>query len=254
MENIQVSIVMPVYNSAKYLSAAIESVRHQTFTFWELIIVDDHSTDNSPDIIERYAQKDVRIIPIYLPSNNGAATARNAGIACRRGRYLAFLDSDDIWSKNKLEIQLAFMKENDYIFTYTSYDLINLNGDRMNIEVTVPSRLSYNEALTKTAISTITVCLDMKQITDIRMPMLKGAEDTGTWLCLLKNIDFAYGINRNLASYRQVPTSLSHNLYERINRHWRLYRRVEGFSITKSLYLYIHYVYYVLNKRKRSRK
>ena len=254
MENIQVSIVMPVYNSDKYLPAAIESVLQQTFACWELIIVNDHSTDGSAGIMERYAQLDSRIIPIHLPCNMGAAAARNAGIVCRRGRYLAFLDSDDVWYKRKLEIQLAFMEETHCAFSYTSYDLMSESGSRMDLMVPVPPRLSYKEALTKTAISTITVCLDMNQITGIHMPPLKGAEDTGTWLSILKTIDFAYGINMVLASYRQVPTSLSHNLYERLARNWRLYRQIEGFSIAKSLFLYIRYIFYVLNKRKRSRK
>lgn len=173
MENIQVSIVMPVFNSNKYLSEAIESVLQQTFTSWELIIVDDHSTDGSINIIKKYADEDSRIIPIFLPKNVGAAAARNTGIACRRGRYLAFLDSDDIWLKQKLEIQLSFMKTNNYSFSYTSYNLINQNGKKMNREVSVPSRISYKDALTKTAISTITVCLDMEQITGISMPLLK---------------------------------------------------------------------------------
>lgn len=254
MENIQVSIVMPVFNSNKYLSEAIESVLQQTFTSWELIIVDDHSTDGSINIIKKYADEDSRIIPIFLPKNVGAAAARNTGIACRRGRYLAFLDSDDIWLKQKLEIQLSFMKTNNYSFSYTSYNLINQNGKKMNREVSVPSRISYKDALTKTAISTITVCLDMEQITGISMPLLKGAEDTGTWLSLLKHIDYAYGIDMILASYRQVPTSLSHNPYERIMRNWRLYRQIEGFSVIKSFSLYIRYALYVLSKRKRSRK
>lgn len=254
MENIQVSIVMPVFNSNKYLSEAIESVLQQTFTSWELIIVDDHSTDGSINIIKKYADEDSRIIPIFLPKNVGAAAARNTGIACRRGRYLAFLDSDDIWLKQKLEIQLGFMKTNNYSFSYTSYNLISQSGKKMNREVSVPPRISYKDALTKTAISTITVCLDMKQITSISMPLLKGAEDTGTWLSLLKHIDYAYGIDMILASYRQVPTSLSHNPYERIMRNWRLYRQIEGFSVIKSFSLYIRYAFYVLSKRKRSRK
>lgn len=254
MKNIQVSIVMPVFNSDKYLSEAIESILQQTFSDWELIIVDDHSTDSSVSIIKKYAQIDSRITPVYLSNNMGAAAARNTGIAYRRGRYLAFLDSDDIWLKHKLEIQLTFMEKNNYAFSYTSYDLISQSGKQMNIEVSVPLRLSYNDALTKTAISTITVCLDMKQITNISMPPLKGAEDTGTWLSLLKNIDYAYGIDIILASYRQVPTSLSHSPYERITRNWKLYRQIEGFSIVKSFFLYIRYVIYVLNKRKRSKK
>lgn len=164
------------------------------------------------------------------------------------------MDSDDIWLKQKLEIQLSFMKTNNYSFSYTSYNLISQSGKKMNREVSVPPRISYKDALTKTAISTITVCLDMKQITSISMPLLKGAEDTGTWLSLLKHIDYAYGIDMILASYRQVPTSLSHNPYERIMRNWRLYRQIEGFSVIKSFSLYIRYAFYVLSKRKRSRK
>ena len=249
----EVSIIMPVYNSEKYLAQAIDSIQNQTFTNWELIIIDDASSDSSAEIIQYYAKSEQRIIPIYLSKNVGAAQARNIGISHVTSRYLTFLDSDDIWKPEKLKIQISFMQEHSYAFTYTSYDLISEDGRQLNIEVPVPFRISYSEALTRTAISTITVCLDLAQIGNVTMPLLNGAEDTGTWLSILKSNDYAYGINTVLASYRQVPTSLSHNLCERLIRNWRLYRKVEKFSVAKSLVLYIRYIFYVLRKRKRVR-
>lgn len=246
-----ISIVMPSYNSENYISDAVLSIKKQTYTDWELILVDDGSHDESCNLIQKFCGEDSRIMAIFLEQNKGAANARNIGIQKASGEFLAFLDSDDLWHPQKLELQLNFMKKEGYAFTYTSYDILKENGEPSYKRVTVPQWMDYSQALYKTAISTITVMIDLKQVRDIHMPFLKyGAEDSATWLEILKYIDFAYGLQIELASYRQVSTSLSHSLKARVVRHWILYRKIEKLSLIYSLWNYLKYFNYVLAKRK----
>lgn len=251
-ESKKISIVMPVYNSEKYLYEAINSIQRQTYLNWELIVVDDCSTDNSREILHKLAIADKRIRPFFLDKNSGAATARNAGIHMADGAYLAFLDSDDIWLEDKLQIQMSVMKENGYAFTFTSYGLIDENGRMLNRKVEVPHSITYKQALTQTVIWTSTVMLDLKQVGTFQMPPLRAAQDTATWLQILKKVPCAYGINQILSMYRQVPTSISHSLRRRLKRQWDVYRKVEHYSLLKSTYLYFFYVGYVLRKRKKT--
>lgn len=251
MNENQVSIIMPVYNVEKYLVNAIESVLEQSYSDWELLAVDDCSTDKSREILQKLASSDSRIRPIFLNQNIGAARARNEAIRRANGRYLAFLDSDDIWIKDKLMKQIQIMKENRYAFTFTSYSLIDTKGNQIPQKVTVPERITYTQALTHTVIWTCTVMLDLRQTGSFEMTLLESGEDTATWLQLLKKVSCAYGINQIYSLYRQVPGSLSHSIKRRLERQWRVYRTAEQFSIAKSLLLYARYVLYVLNKRKR---
>ncbi len=188
MQNYQekVSIVMPVYNAEKYVSEAIESIREQTYDNWELIAVDDCSTDQSTCILRKYEDLDKRIKLIILERNSGAATARNEGMKKANGKYLAFLDSDDIWMKDKLKIQIGIMQKEGYTFSFTSYGLIGENGKKINRKVTVPKTLTYDQALTTTVIWTSTVILDISQIGTVEMPLLRAGQDTATWLQILK--------------------------------------------------------------------
>lgn len=247
----KVSIVMPVYNAEKFLTESIESIIHQTYENWELIAVDDCSTDRSSQILRKYAELDRRIIPIFLERNSGAAAARNEGIRRADGKYLAFLDSDDVWLKNKLKNQIDIMEKKGYAFSFTSYGLMDVNGKQINKKVAVPQRITYNKALTTTVIWTSTVMLDMDQIGPIEMPLLRAGQDTATWLQILKKVPCAYGINQILSMYRQVPTSISHSLRRRLKRQWDIYRLVERFSLIKSVRLYFFYVLYVLRKRQK---
>lgn len=248
----KISIVMPIYNSEKYLYEAVNSIRRQTYPNWELIAVDDCSTDKSREILKELAETDRRIKPFFLEKNSGAAVARNAGIHMADGNYLAFLDSDDIWFEDKLQIQTALMEENGYAFTFTSYGLIDENGKMLDRKVEVPHSITYKQALTQTVIWTSTVMLDLNQVGAVQMPPLKAAQDTATWLQILKKVRCANGIDHILSAYRQVPGSISHSLKRRIKRQWDVYRKVEHFSLLKSIYLYFIYVGYVLRKRKKT--
>lgn len=252
-EQEKISIIMPVYNAEKYLRESIQSVINQTYQNWELIAVDDGSSDSSRLVLSMYAQKDKRIVPIFSERNTGVGAARNQGIKNAVGRYIAFLDSDDIWLGEKLERQWSFMKEKGCAFTYTSYALVDEAGKPLNQNVKVPLTITYRQALTRTAIWTCTVMIDRKKIADFEMPILKyGAEDSATWLALLKKVPCAYGIQEELSLYRQVPGSLSHNLKARLIRHWILYRKVEKLGLLESIFNYIKYIRYVLTKRRAS--
>ena len=247
----KVSIVMPVYNAEKYISEAIESILGQTYDNWELLVVDDCSTDRSSQILQKYAELDKRIKPSFLRQNSGAAAARNEGIKRASGKYLTFLDSDDIWLKDKLKKQVGIMEKEGYVFSFTSYGLMDEQGNQINRKVIAPRTLTYSQALTTTVIWTSTVMLDVSQTGLIEMPLLRAGQDTATWLQILKNIPCAYGIDQILSMYRQVPTSISHNLKRRLKRQWDIYRLVEQFSFIKSMKLYILYILYVLRKRQK---
>ena len=253
MNNELASIVMPVFNTERYLPDAIKCVQAQTYTNWELLAIDDGSNDRCADILSSYANEDVRIQPVFLLENHGVAYARNVGIKLAHGRYLCFLDSDDLWDMKKLEIQISYMKKNRHPFTFTSYRLIKEDGGFLNWIVPVPKIVTYEEVLYKTVIWTSTVCIDLNDVELPKMPLINGAEDTATWLTILKQTGYAEGINQVLSFYRQVPTSLSHKFKNRMGRMWTMYRHIEKFSCLKSMYYYVLWFCYIMKKRKFSR-
>lgn len=247
--NTLVSIITPVYNSGRFIKETIESVQLQTYKEWEMILVDDCSTDNSKKIITDIQKTDSRIKYIELKKNSGAAVARNTAIEAARGRYIAFLDSDDIWSINKLEKQINFMTENNYGFSFTSYELIDEDGKKTNKIVNVPIKINYDGLLKNTIIGCLTVIIDRKIIGDFRMPTIRKGQDTATWLKILKKYDFAYGLNENLAKYRIVKGSISSNKLQALKRTWNIYRNIEGLSLIKSIYVFTIYVINAIRKR-----
>ncbi len=233
-----VSIIVPVYNAGLYIEETIAMVQAQTYRNWELILVDDHSLDDSRERIEKYiAGGDKRIRLIARPANEGAARARNTGIQNARGRYIAFLDADDIWMKDKLEKELAFMKEKQAAFVFTAYEFGDENAVRTGKVVHVPPVLTYFKALSRTVIFTTTVLLDTDKTGRelIQMPDVKS-EDTATWWKLLRNGFTAYGLDEVLAVYRRPARSLSSNKLEAIRRIWNLYRREEKLPLLYSCY------------------
>ena len=159
-----VSIIVPVYNSEKFIEDTINTVKQQTYKNWELILVNDCSTDKSKEIIEEYIKKDEKMKLINLEKNSGAAIARNTGIEKAKGRYIAFLDADDLWNKEKLEKQIKFMKDNDYKFTFTGYEFADENGRGNGKIVKVPEKINYKKALKNTTIWTSTVMFDIKKL------------------------------------------------------------------------------------------
>lgn len=249
IENNKVSIITPVYNCDKYIEETIQSVLSQTYTEWEWLLIDDKSPDNSIEIIKKYMVNDKRIKLIQLDVNSGAAVARNKGIELAEGRFIAFLDSDDLWSKEKLETQVEFMLKNNYGFSFTTYEVIDDSGNSLNKIVNSKDVWTYKDALKNTLIQTVTVMLDRNIIGNFRMPNVRKGQDYATWLMILRQGNNAYGLDINLAKYRRAKGSLSSNKIKAIKRTWHVYRQCEKLSLIRTIYCFIGYAYNATMKR-----
>ncbi|MCR5279280.1 MAG: glycosyltransferase [Lachnospiraceae bacterium] len=230
-----ISIIVPVHNAERFLKETIESVLAQTEKNFELILVDDCSTDGSVNVINGF--DDRRICLIRQPENKGAAAARNRGLEAANGRYIAFLDADDLWSPNKLERTLFYLREQQTGFVFTGYEFADENGKGTGAVVKVPKRRTFKTALNNTDIFTSTVMLDRHVIGDelIRMPYIKS-EDTATWWNILKAGHTAAGLNENLVKYRRSSGSLSSDKMEALRRIWNLYRKIAGLNVVSSAF------------------
>lgn len=235
-----ISIVTPLYNSAVFIADTIQSVQAQTFSDWEMILVDDCSTDSSVAVARTFTNRDSRIKLIQLPENLGAAVARNKAIENAQGRYIAFLDSDDLWLPDKLETQLKFMKEKDIAFSYSGYNKIGDQGQSLGL-MGVPKRVNYDQLLKCCVIGCLTAMYDAHKLGKVYMPLIRKRQDFGLWLRLLKRVDYAYGIQRPLAQYRVRPGSISAKKSNAAAYTWRLYREVEKLNLFKASYYFIHY-------------
>lgn len=243
----QVSIIMPTFNSSEFVESAIDSVKEQTYKNWELVIVDDFSSDNTVQIINKIARNDNRIRLVKLMKNGGAANARNVAIKQSNGRFLAFLDSDDLWEPLKLEKQLAFMKEKDIAFSYTNYRMINENGEETGKHVKSPSVIEYNSLLKNTIIGCLTVMLDRQKIETISFPNVKP-EDTALWLSILKKGYKAYCLHEEMAMYRLVKGSVSSNRIRAAKNLWFLLRKNENLPLYYSIWCFVNYSLNAVNK------
>lgn len=233
-----ISIVVPVYNAEKYIETTIEMVKKQTYEDWELILVNDCSKDRSADVIRVcMAGMEDKIRLVDKAQNEGAAKARNTGIDHAKGRYIAFLDADDIWDKRKLETQMAFMNKHDAAFVFSAYEFGDEDGNPTGKAVRVPKTLTYRKALSRTVIFTSTVLLDTERIDKelIYMPSI-GSEDTATWWNILKSGVTAYGLNEPLAIYRRPESSLSSDKKKAVERIWNLYRTVAGMKAIQAIF------------------
>lgn len=234
----KVSVIIPVHNAEKFLEETIRSVLNQTYNYLEIILVDDASTDKSAEICERYVKaypSVVRYIPAKDRFAQGAAATRNRGIRSASGRFIAFLDADDLWGPEKLEKQVAFMRKNLCAFSFTSYEFAKANGAKTGKIVKVPEKITYEEALRNTTIFTSTVMFDTFRISkdELLMPNVKS-EDTATWWKILRNDTVAYGLDEPLTRYRRAGHSLSSNKLRAIRRIWNLYRHVEHLNRRES--------------------
>ena len=240
MDDTLISIVMPVHNAEKYVLQSVASVKRQSYKNWELIMVEDASTDSTPEILEGLAGSDKRIKLIKNEGEHGASFARNLGVKAATGRYLAYLDADDIWSRHKLEEQLAFMQERGAAFTFTAYEFGDADCKGTGKVVRVPEKLDYKKALSRTVIFTSTVMFDLERIDRelIYMPHIKS-EDTASWWKILKSGVTAYGLNKVYVIYRISGNSLSSDKVEALRRIWNLYRKSEKLSLPYSCVLFV---------------
>ena len=235
-----VSIITPVYNSEIFIKATIESVLAQSFTNWELILINDCSTDSSKVILEMYERSDKRIKLVNMAGNGGAARARNRGIEFSQGRFIAFLDSDDLWAKDKLEYQINYMLVNSVDFSFTSYDKMNDVGAVFE-EIGVPERVTYQQLLKIQVIGCLTAVYDTQHFGKIYMPDIRKRQDWGLWLTLLKKTKYAYGIQKSLAHYRVLNNSLSSNKLNSAVYTWKLFRDVEKLGIFRAIFYFSSY-------------
>lgn len=230
-----ISIIAPVYNSAQFISEMINSVQSQTYSNWELLFVDDCSRDNSVQIIEQYIVKDPRIKLFILSNNQGSGPARNKAISEAKGKYIAFLDSDDIWHPEKLEKHVAFMQVHDAAFSHTSYGFMDENGNviRETFHVSkVP--VTYRMALQRTEISCLTAMYDVEKVGKMYMPDIRRKQDYALWLAILRRGFKSYPLDIELAWYRQRKGSATNNKFILIHKHYFFLRKQMKLSVLQA--------------------
>ena len=262
-----VSIIVPVYRAESYIAETIAMVIKQTYKRWELLLIDDHSPDHSGEVIRELLKAyECRNLPVEQPGicsveeytdgtgrrivlvrkekNEGAAVARNTGLDIAQGRYIAFLDADDVWFPEKLDHELCFMEDRRAGFAFTAYEFGDEKARPTGKKVRVPESLTYRRALSRTVIFTTTVMFDREIIPDklLRMPAVES-EDTATWWQILRAGYTAHGLDETLAIYRRPSKSLSSNKFVAIRRIWNLYRRQEKLSVSASACYLVAWAY-----------
>ncbi len=272
-----ISVIVPVYGAEDYIAKTVAMVEAQTFENWELLLIEDASPDKSAQVVrsalagcgqqdvsadlsgqisnvrtaEVYTdEQDRRILLLCKEKNEGAAAARNTGLKLAQGRYIAFLDADDVWFPDKLAREFAFLQERQAGFVFSAYEFGTQDAAPTGKIVHVPPVLTYKEALSRTVIFTTTVLLDRERIEDelIEMPLVES-EDTATWWQILRAGHKAYGLDETLAIYRRPPKSLSSNKIKALRRIWNLYRRQERLSVFRSLRYFIPWAFRALARR-----
>ncbi len=244
-----VSIIMPAYNSSEWIEETINSVKSQTYTNWELIVCDDCSQDNTVELVRELQKTDKRIVLTVNEKNCGAGLSRNNSLRLAKGRFIAYLDSDDLWVNDKLEKQLKFMGQNKYLICYTSYDLINETGEYRKT-IHIPDKTTYDSFLKRPLTCSHTILIDSSVVSKdlLIMPDLRRGQDAATWLKILKSGVTAYGLDISLAKYRRHSGSVSSNKLKALKRTWHLYRNVEKLSLMYSIECFISYVFNALKK------
>lgn len=238
MNEKKVSIIMPAYNAAQFIENAIDSVLLQSYQNWELIVVDDCSTDTTKECVEKYCKEDKRIKIFGFEQNVGAAEARNYAIEKAESEYIAFLDSDDVWLENKLEEQIKYMEDRHLLFTSTHYNKIDENGKETGTIVYAKKELDYWGVL-KYCPGNSTVILNAHELGKIFAPNIRKRNDYALWLVVIKKSGKLYGIDKVLSSHRVTKDSLSNNKIELVSYQWYVYRKLEKITCVKSFYLII---------------
>ncbi|EGQ7764853.1 MULTISPECIES: glycosyltransferase family 2 protein [Vibrio] len=246
-----VSIIMPTYNSEQTVVESIQSVLSQTYKNWELIIVDDRSTDNTWQVIQTYADKYDNIRVYQNKENLGAGASRNFAIKKARGRFIAFLDSDDLWTEDKLAEQIPFMLENNYPLTYTHYSRFT-SEEELSV-VTAPEYTTYKKLMYSNVIGCLTAVYDTQALGKRYMPLIRKRQDMGLWLDILKDTPKAYCLPKPLAKYR-MDSGMTANKFSVLSYQWKFYRDVVGLSLPRSLFTFSVYAVKGTMKHRTKRK
>lgn len=254
-----VSVIMPAFNAERFIKQSIDSVIAQIYTNWELMVIDDGSTDSTHKIVSELMKNDPRIKLYESGGRKGAAFSRNIGIKNAVGRYIAFLDSDDVWFPGKLSKQIDLMLGYNCVLCYSSYKKMNEQGIIGSGVVRVPKTTTYDELLKSNIIGCLTAVYDVKFFGKVYMPDVKLRQDYGLWLRLTKKLiheDYRFfwgmtklvdrggivsGIEEPLAVYREYSTSSSANKLKAAASQWYIYRRIEQLGLLKSSYYFVHY-------------
>lgn len=231
-----VSIITPAFNCKDTIKETYESIKNQTFESWEWVVVEDHSKDDTFEYIKELIKDDNKVALLQTDKNSGAAVARNLGIEKASGKYIAFLDSDDLWKKEKLSHQIQFMQENNYFFTFTNYDLLYSDGKikqhRIKYDI-----ITYKKLLKSNHVGCLTVIYDSEALGKVFMPLdCIKREDHGAWLDITKRGVNAYRLDEYLSVYRIGENTVSSNKIKMMKYQYKLYRNHEKFGAIKSLW------------------
>ncbi len=225
-----VSVIMPIYNAEKYLTGTLNSIFEQSYKNIEIVLVDDCSKDRSAEIISEIQKEHPEIVYHLQEKNMGAGAARNKALELAKGRYVAFLDSDDIWMPSKIQRQLDLMNEKKSPFSYTAIEMMDENSNTIKPKRSIKETCDYKYLLHNTIIATSSVVVDRATLGDFRMPLRRGGQDYATWLMLLRNGAIACGINEMLVRYRVASGSLSSNKFKSIKQVWEIQTQDEGIN------------------------
>ncbi len=242
-----VSIITPSYNSSRFIEECVGSVLSQTYDNWEMLIVDDYSADNSLQILKKYNDKRIQLIE--LDKNVGAAESRNVAIRKAKGKYIAFLDSDDLWEPQKLEKQISFMETEDIAFSFSTYQPMSDDESKLYSIIHAPKIVTYSSYLKKTIIGCLTVIIDREKTGSFEMPNIRSSHDMALWLLIMRRGFDAYGLDENLARYRIVSTSNTANKWRAAKDVWMVYRQFEKLSFFYSIWCFLNYAFNAIIKR-----
>ncbi|OBT02716.1 hypothetical protein A9257_20865 [Vibrio cyclitrophicus] len=246
----KVSIIVPIYNVESIIINTIESVLKQNYRDWELLLIDDSSTDGTRQVLERYSDKDARIKCFFSEINLGAGGARNIGLELATGRFIAFLDSDDLWHPNKLEKQISFMKSRNAPICHTSFSFINEDGEPRKGGVDVSESVSLIDNLRSTEIATSTAVIDRNLVTEcFKFSLIRARQDIKLWIDLLSLGYASYGLDEKLVCYRVRKGSVSSNKVKMLWITFKVYLNVRKLSVVERLVCYFFYVFNAIKKR-----
>lgn len=237
-----VSIITPTFNSANYIAETIQSVQDQTYQNWELIIVDDGSSDETVSIIQQIQKTEHRVNLVIQPKNVGPAITRNIGIELAQGKYLTFLDADDLWFPDFIQNSITTIQQTKIPFVFSSYRRADEALNFIYSDFIVPQKVTYTDILKTNSISCLTAFLDIEVLGKKFMPIIHKRQDMGLWLQYLKEIPIAHGIQKPKAIYRIRKNSLSRKKADLIKYQWQFYREVEDLSFTQSAYYMVHWM------------
>lgn len=249
MEENKVSIIIPVYNTEKFIGKTIESVLNQTYKNWEILIFNDKSKDNSLKIIKKYSKKDKRIKVVDSKENVGVVAARNKLIEIATGEFIAFLDADDYWKQNKLEKQIKFMLKNNALISCTEYTRVTEDEKEIN-DIIIKEIITYEDMLKNNYLGCLTVIYNANKLGKRYFKEREKNEDYVLWLEIVKETKIIFGLKENLAFYRVLNNSRSSNKIKAAKDRWNVYRKIERLSLFKSIYYFLQYVIRALKKTK----